>query len=164
MTTRNFQLQSYYYASLFPSTSSVFTEPWRIGARNLLSESKLILHKARGTFVADGLETQRLKSYRRMYRISSDHQFSILEPEEARCGNTKRIPKAFPRNFDARHGRIETGAVIKNRKGLSGVEGGKGICYQWKEKGQCSHGDRCSFHHKTPRSCAKTRTHCCHTF
>ena len=34
---------------------------------------------------------------------------------------------------------------IKNRKGMSGVEGGKGICYQWKEKGQCSKGDRCSF-------------------
>ena len=29
------------------------------------------------------------------------------------------------RNFDARHGIIETGAVVKNRKGMSGVEGGK---------------------------------------
>ena len=29
------------------------------------------------------------------------------------------------RNFDARHGRIETGAVVKNRKGMSGLEGGK---------------------------------------
>ena len=38
------------------------------------------------------------------------------------------------RNFDARHGRIETGAVVKNRMVLSGVEGGKGKCYQWKEK------------------------------
>ena len=38
------------------------------------------------------------------------------------------------RNFDARHGRIESGAVVKSRKGLIGVEGGKGICYQWKEK------------------------------
>ena len=37
------------------------------------------------------------------------------------------------RNFDARHGKIETGAVIKNRKGLSGVEEGKSICYQWEE-------------------------------
>ena len=27
------------------------------------------------------------------------------------------------RNFDARHGRIETGAVVRSRKGLSGVEG-----------------------------------------
>ena len=39
--------------------------------------------------------------------------------------------------------------MVKNRKGLVGVEGGKGICYKWKEKGQCSHGDRCSFHHET---------------
>ena len=47
-------------------------------------------------------------------------------------------------NFDAKHGRIETGTVIKSRKGMSGVEGGKGTCYQWKEKGQCSKGDQCS--------------------
>ena len=32
------------------------------------------------------------------------------------------------RNFDARHGKIESGAVIKSRKGIIGVEGGKGIC------------------------------------
>ena len=53
------------------------------------------------------------------------------------------------RNFDARHGKIESGAVIKSRKGLSGVDGGKGFCYQWKEKSQCSQGDRCSFRHET---------------
>ena len=53
------------------------------------------------------------------------------------------------RNFHARYGRLETGAVVKRRKGLSGVEGGKGICYQWKEKGQCSQGDRCSFRHES---------------
>ena len=29
------------------------------------------------------------------------------------------------RNFDAKHGRIETGAVVKSRKGLNGVEGRK---------------------------------------
>ena len=49
---------------------------------------------------------------------------------------------------DARHRKIESEAVTKSRKGLSGVEGGKGICYQWKEKGQCSQGDRCSFRHE----------------
>ena len=36
------------------------------------------------------------------------------------------------RNFDARHGRIELGAMGKSRKGLIGVEGGKGTCYQKK--------------------------------
>ena len=54
------------------------------------------------------------------------------------------------RNFDARHGRIESGAVVKSRKGIIGVGGETGICYQWKEEGQCSQGDRCScFRHET---------------
>ena len=39
--------------------------------------------------------------------------------------------------------------MIKSRKGQSGVEGGKGICYQWKEKGQWLQGDRYSFRHET---------------
>ena len=51
------------------------------------------------------------------------------------------------RNFDARHGKIETGAVVKSRKGLRGVERGSGICYEWKEKSQSSTGDQCSFQH-----------------
>ena len=42
------------------------------------------------------------------------------------------------RNFDARHEKFETGAVVKNHRGSNGVERGKGICDQWKEKGQCS--------------------------
>ena len=49
------------------------------------------------------------------------------------------------RNFDARHEKIETGAVVKSHKGLRGVERGKGNCYQWKEKEQCSKEDQCSF-------------------
>ena len=44
------------------------------------------------------------------------------------------VQKLRLRNFDAKHGRIETGAVVKNRKGLSGFEGGKGICYSGKER------------------------------
>ena len=39
--------------------------------------------------------------------------------------------------------------MVKSQKGLSGVERGKGICYQWKEKGQCSKGDQCSFRHES---------------
>ena len=53
------------------------------------------------------------------------------------------------RNFDARHGRLESGAVVKSRKELIGVEGGKGFCCQWKEKGHCSQGDGCSVRHET---------------
>ena len=66
------------------------------------------------------------------------------------------------RNFDARHRRIESGAVVKSRKGRIGVEGGKGTCYQWREKVQCSTGDQCSFRHdssdraQTPEHTAAT--------
>ena len=51
------------------------------------------------------------------------------------------------RNFDARHGRIETGAVVKSPKGKSGIERGQGVRYLWKAKGQCSRGRQCSFWH-----------------
>ena len=46
-------------------------------------------------------------------------------------------------------GEIETGAVVKNREGMSGVAGGKGTCYLWEEEGQCSKGDQWSFRHES---------------
>ena len=60
------------------------------------------------------------------------------------------------RNYDARNERIETGAVITSGRGLSGIERGKGECYQWKAKGQCSRGDKRSFRHDVDK-CAKTK-------
>ena len=32
---------------------------------------------------------------------------------------------------------------------MNGVEGGKGVCYQWEEKDQCSKRDKCSFRHES---------------
>ena len=51
------------------------------------------------------------------------------------------------RNFHARHGKIETGAVVTNRRDHRGVERRQQNCYHWKAKGQCSRGDSCSFRH-----------------
>ena len=53
------------------------------------------------------------------------------------------------RNFDTQHGKIETRAVVKSRKGLSGGEGGKGTCYQCKEKGKCAKEHQCSVRHES---------------
>ena len=39
--------------------------------------------------------------------------------------------------------------MVNDRKGLSGVEGGKGICHLWKEKGQYSKANQCSFRHES---------------
>ena len=55
--------------------------------------------------------------------------------------------KLRSRNFDARNERIETGAVVTKRRRQRGVHRGHGECYQWKAKGQCSRGDKCSFWH-----------------
>ena len=60
-------------------------------------------------------------------------------------------------NYDARHVRIESGAVIKSRKGLIGVEGGKGICYQWKEQGKVFRKETVAVSAMRKRSCAKTQ-------
>ena len=51
------------------------------------------------------------------------------------------------RNFDARNEKIEIGAVVTSRRGSSGIE--RGICHQWKAKGQCSREDQCSFRHES---------------
>ena len=62
------------------------------------------------------------------------------------------------RNFDARKERIETGAVVTSKRGLRGIERGKGVCYQWKAKGQCSRGgDQWQFPVRRSRTC-KTDT------
>ena len=66
-----------------------------------------------------------------------------------KSGNDAQLSKLRLRNFDARNENIETGAVVTSLRGYSGIERGKGICYQWKAKGQCSKGDQCSFRHES---------------
>ena len=67
------------------------------------------------------------------------------------------------RNFVARHGKIEIGAVVNNRKETRDVERGEGTCYQWKEKDQCVRretsavsGMRVTIVHKEPTPKAAT--------
>ena len=85
----------------------------------------------------------------KLYNIESHKktfvaQLSNVEDDgEEKHRSETRITK----KFDARKERIETGAVVKSRKGLSGVERGPRECNQWKSKGQCSKGGSCSFRH-----------------
>ena len=58
--------------------------------------------------------------------------------------------------MDARNEKIEEGAVVTSRRGLSGVERGQGVCYQRKAKGQCPRGDQCSFRHDGHESAKPT--------
>ena len=77
-----------------------------------------------------------LKTVLELYDMEIHLKISVRNYQKLKTMVKRSIDQKLRlRNFDARHGTIESGAVVKSRKGLIGVEGGKGICYQWKEKG-----------------------------
>ena len=51
------------------------------------------------------------------------------------------------KNFEARNGRFETSAVVKNQVTKQREQRILGDCWQWKTNEQCSDGDNCSFRH-----------------
>ena len=90
-----------------------------------------------------------LKTVLELYDMEIHQKISMANYQKLKT-MVKRsiIQKLRLRKFDARNGRTETGAVITSRRGLSAVERGKGICYQWKSKGQCSMRDQRGFRHE----------------
>ena len=51
------------------------------------------------------------------------------------------------KNFEARNGKYETNAVVKNQGTKQRVQRILGDCWQWETNGQCVKGDNCSFRH-----------------
>ena len=95
-------------------------------------------------------ESAQLKTALELYNMEIHQKTSVPNYQNLRPMVKRNVDQSLRlHNFDARYGKIETGAVVKNRKGLSGVKGGKGTCYQWKEKVQCSKGNQCSFRHES---------------
>ena len=91
-------------------------------------------------------ESDQLKTVMELYD-SEIHQ-KISKPDYQRLKTMVKSSidqKLRLRNFDGRNERIETVAVVTNRRGQRGVERGPGECYQWKAKGQCSRRGSCSF-------------------
>ena len=95
-------------------------------------------------------ESDQLKTVWELYDMKIHQKISMPNCQKLKTMVKRSFDQKLRlRNFDARHGRIESGAVVKSRKRLIGVEGGKGFCYQWKAKGHCSKGDQCSFWHES---------------
>ena len=110
-------------------------------------------------------ESDQLKNVLELYDMEFHQKISMPNYQKMKTMVKRSMDQKLRlRNVDARHGRIESGAVIKSRMGLSGVEGGKGTCYQWKQKGQCSQGDHCSFRRETQDRAQKPEPKCRHTF
>ena len=103
-------------------------------------------------------ESDQLKTVLELYDMEIHQKISVPNYKKLKTMVKRSIDQKLRlRNFDARHGKIESAAVGKNRKGIIGVDGGKGICYQWREKAG-SQGDRCSFRHVT-QDCAQKPEH-----
>ena len=77
-----------------------------------------------------------LKTVSELYEMEIHQKISMPNYQKLKTMVKRSIDQKLRfLNFDARNEKIETGAVVTSRRGLGGVERGKGICYQWKEKG-----------------------------
>ena len=77
-------------------------------------------------------ESDQLKAVLELYDMEIHQKLSVPNCRTLKTMVKRSIDQKLRlRNFHARHGKIESGAVIKSREGLSSVEGGKSICYQW---------------------------------
>ena len=90
--------------------------------------------------------SDQLKTVSELYDMEIHQKTSMPNYQKLKTMVKRSIDQKLRlRNFDARHEKCETGAVVTSRRGLSGIERGRDICYQWKAKGQCSKGDQSSF-------------------
>ena len=79
-------------------------------------------------------ESAQLETVLELYDIGIHQKITMPNYHKLKTMVKRSIDQTLRlRNFDARRGRLETGAVIKSRKGMSGVEGVTGSCYQWKK-------------------------------
>ena len=103
-------------------------------------------------------ESDQLTTVLELYDLEIRQKTSVLDCQKLKTMVKRSIDQKLRlRNFDARHGRSESGAVVKSRKEIIGVEGGKGICYQWKEKRPVFARRPLQFPPRYPRSCAKKK-------
>ena len=91
-------------------------------------------------------ESAQLKTVLELYDMEIHQKKSVP--------NYQKVENHGEKEYRSETSATKSGGVVKSRKGLIGVEGGRGICYRWKEKGQCSQGRPMQFPTRNPRSCA----------
>ena len=93
-------------------------------------------------------EPDQLNTVLELFDMEIHQKTSRLDYQKLKTMEKRSVDQKLGlRNFDAGNERIETGAVVTNRRGQRGVVRGQGECYQWKAKGHYLRGDKCSFRH-----------------
>ena len=76
-------------------------------------------------------ECDQLETAWELYDMEIHQKISLPNYQKLKTMMRRSIDQKLRlQEFNTRHGKIETGAVVKSHKGLSGVVRGKGICYQ----------------------------------
>ena len=99
-------------------------------------------------------ESEKLKTVLELYNMEI-HQ-KKLGPDSHRLKTmVKRCIEQNLRikNFEARNGKYERNAVVKNQGTKQCGQRILGDCWQWEANGQCSEGDNCSFRHDINKAC-----------
>ena len=104
-------------------------------------------------------ESDQLKTRIEIVRLGASSEDIMSQLSKVENDGAKKYRSETPvANFRRQTRENRNWSSCQESKGLSGVEGGKGTCYQWKEKGQCSKGNQCSFRHEITIVHNKNRT------
>ena len=145
----------------------IFRNSIQDGTKFLLSMSKILsddilesLYKSRKR------ESAQLKTVLELYDMEIHQKISMPDYQKIEDNGEEkyRSETSIAKLWTPGTGELNQGQWSRVERGLIGVEGEKSTCYQWKEEGQWSKGDQCSFRHENNDRAQKTRTHCRHTF
>ena len=99
-----------------------------------------------------------LKTVLKLYDMEIHQKISLPNCQKLKTMVKRSMDQKLRlRVSDARNERIETWAVVARRRRLSGIEREQGVFDQWKAKGQCSRGDKCSFQHDSDERAKSTQ-------
>ena len=125
---------------------TIFRNPIRNGTKFYYRWIKRFVWFLEGLYKLRTRESENLKTVLELYimeihRKKAGPGYHRLKTMVKRCiEHSLRI-----NNFEARHGNIETNAVVKNQGTKQCEQRSLGDCWQWKANGKCSKGDNCSF-------------------
>ena len=125
--------------------------------RNLVLSGTEFYYQWRKSHLMISLEGSYKLRIRESEKLKTVLELYILEIHQKKAGpDYHRLKTMVKRsieqeirnkNFEARNGKYERYAVLKNQVTKHRGQRTLGDCWQWKANGQCSKGDNCSFRH-----------------
>ena len=99
-------------------------------------------------------ESEKLKTVLELYKMESHQKKAGPDDHRLKTMVKRSIEQNLRiKNCEARSGNYERNAVVKNQGTKQREQRSLGNCWQWKDNGQCSKGDNCSFRQGYEKAC-----------